>query len=63
MKFDVNPADRARGIRAYSAHVLPCPTCGAPTNLFWASEERLILACSQECADKRAVALRPGQPD
>jgi translation initiation factor 2 beta subunit (eIF-2beta)/eIF-5 len=59
IKFSgINPADRARGVRAYYAHVKPCPSCGGPTNTMFVSEERLILACSQECADKRAVALR-----
>lgn len=52
MNWDVNDADRQRGVVAYYANVLPCPACKAPTNLFWRVRSGVParLACSMACA-------------
>jgi len=53
ISFNINPADKEAGIRAYYSNVVPCPICKRPTNTMYSAEGRLILACSQECADER----------
>jgi uncharacterized protein YbaR (Trm112 family) len=50
---NVNPTDKASGVVGYYQRILPCHSCGKPTNLIFKNDyNKECIACSKECANK-----------
>ena len=53
---DKRHPDYKQGIRGYCVNVFKCPVCNRLTNLYFQHPykfDKLILACSKECAKRR----------
>ena len=53
--IDISTEDRKKGIVAYLGNVVHCRICDKPTNLLYEIGGFTVIACSKECAVKRAI--------
>lgn len=50
----IHPTDEKQGVVGYWTNIVPCPTCGKPTNLlFKNSKGKASIGCCQACVDNR----------
>ena len=51
--YNINPADKLQGVKAYYHSMVKCLNCQAPTNLiFIGPNHAFVPMCSKKCSDE-----------